>query len=75
MPNRRSKANPHLEIRYSLFDILRFKSTFLKHGLRDARAVTTGKHNPENVKLLLPHRQSRWISQRIRPKLTIGPEC
>jgi hypothetical protein len=26
MPNRRSKANPHLEIRYSLFDILRFKN-------------------------------------------------
>ena len=23
--NRRSKANPHFEIRYSLFDILRFK--------------------------------------------------
>ena len=69
MPNRRSKANPHLEIRYSLFDILRFKCLSLKHGLRDARAVTAGKHTPENVKLLLPHRQSRWISQRIREAL------
>ena len=63
--NRRGKANPHFEIRYSLFDILRFKCTSLKLGLREAKSTSVGKHTPENVKLLLPHRQSRWISQRI----------
>jgi len=34
-------------------------------GLREAKSTTAGKRTPENVKLLLPHRQSRWISQRI----------
>ncbi len=66
MSNRRSEASPHFEIRHSLFDILRFKCTFIKYGLSEAKSTTGVKPTPENVKLLLPPRQSRGISQRIR---------
>ncbi len=40
MSNRRSEAGPYFEIRYSLFDILRFKCTFLKYGLWEAKSAT-----------------------------------
>ncbi len=68
MSNRRSEASQHFEIRYSLFDILRFKCTFLKHGLWKAKSATGVKPPPENVKLLLPPLQSR----RARVYKTIG---
>ena len=55
----------HFEIRYSLFDILRFKC-LLKLGFWKAKSATGAKHTPENVKLVLPPRQSRGISQRIK---------
>ena len=46
------------------------KCPLFKLGRKEAHSATAGKHTPENVKLLLPHRQSRWISQRIRAILT-----
>ena len=45
--NRRSKATPHFEIRYSLFDVLRFKGASLKLVLREAPSVVEGSTLPK----------------------------
>ena len=70
--NRRSKANPHFEIQYSVFDILRFKCAFFKFGQKEAHSETRAKHTPENVKPLRPPRRSRGSPDRLERDAEVG---